>query len=277
MGRLTPSELEALKQELGAGGDVEKTEGRRRTRLHKAAQEGDLRLVELLLRFGANVHAPDYADDHPLHKAVELTGPEAIPIIKALLKAGADVNAQNRDGDTPLSRAYRYNRPFCVRALIRAGADPNISGSYSASTPPFVVDLLRSSDGASVVAKVLATGIDVNATDENGHTLLDHATFCGSPSAVMALLRAGADARVETAWPPLCSATVLVQQEGGAESMRALVEAGADIEAEAGDNGWTPLCHAVDAKSPAAVRLLLQLGADVDRKSGGGSAAIHVA
>ncbi|KDQ07888.1 hypothetical protein BOTBODRAFT_591041 [Botryobasidium botryosum FD-172 SS1] len=276
MGRLTPSELEALEQELDAGGDVEKTDGRRRTRLHEAVEEGDLRLVELLLRFGANVHALDDDGECPLHNVVALTGPEAILIIKALLVAGADVNAQGRRGDTPLSLAYRYNHPFCVHALIRAGADPSLCGGWGLPTPPFVVDLLRSSDGASVVAKVLATGIDVNATDEDEHTLLDRAAFCGSPSAVMALLRAGADARVETKWPPLCSAAALVQQEGGAESVRALVEAGADIEAEAGDFDWTPLRHAVAANSPAAVRLLLQLGADVDGKCGG-YAAIHVA
>ncbi|KDQ07887.1 hypothetical protein BOTBODRAFT_38446 [Botryobasidium botryosum FD-172 SS1] len=276
MDRLTPSKLEALEQELGVGGDIVNTNSGWpcRRRLHTAVQEGDLLLVELLLRFGANVRAPDYKGEHPLHKVVALTGPGAVPIIKALLVAGADVNAQNCEGDTTLSLAYWNNHPFCVRALIRTGADPGISGSRGTPTPPFVVDLLRSSDGASVVAKVLATGIDVNAKDKNGDTLLDRAAFCGSPSAVIALLRAGADARVKTEWPPLCSAAELMQQEGGAEAVRALVEAGADIEPE---SGWAPLCCAVYANSPAAVRLLLQLGADPDRTLGGGRAAIHFA
>ncbi|KDQ07893.1 hypothetical protein BOTBODRAFT_119373, partial [Botryobasidium botryosum FD-172 SS1] len=172
MGHFSHSKLEALEQELSAGGDVENTGGEGRTRLHEAAEEGDLPLVGLLLRFRASVHARDVIGYHPMHCAVGLMGPEAATIIKALLVAGADVNAQNRNGDTPLSLAYRYNHPFCVGALIRAGADPSLCGSRSKPTPPFVVDLLRSSDGASVVAKTLATGIDINAKDENGHTLL---------------------------------------------------------------------------------------------------------
>ncbi|KDQ07892.1 hypothetical protein BOTBODRAFT_119463, partial [Botryobasidium botryosum FD-172 SS1] len=56
-----------------------------------------------------------------------------------------------------------------------------------------------------------------------------------------------------------------MQQEGGAESVRALVEAGADIQEQL-SQGWAPLCCAFldDNDCREIVNILLQAGADVN-------------
>jgi len=49
-----------------------------------------------------------------------------LDIVKLLIKAGADINAKNEYGDTPLIVASRYNQMDIVKLLIKAGADINI-------------------------------------------------------------------------------------------------------------------------------------------------------
>ena len=39
------------------------------------------------------------------------------------------INLRNKDGQTPLHLACLANKPECVKALIAAGADINLSGS----------------------------------------------------------------------------------------------------------------------------------------------------
>jgi ankyrin repeat protein len=67
-------------------------------------------------------------------------------------------------------------------------------------------------------------------------------------------------------------------RSGEAESVRLLVEAGADPDRrDDGPNGWTPLLHAVHKDQPAAVRELLAAGADVNRAAPNGLTPLMLA
>ncbi|KDQ07370.1 hypothetical protein BOTBODRAFT_611669 [Botryobasidium botryosum FD-172 SS1] len=270
MVKFLKSELEELERALSAGEDVKAPEFERPrwTRLHHAVADGDLARVKLLLRFGADVDAQDAYGCSPIHMAshsdYRMCGDEEtrVEIVELLLAAGPGLNARSDSGDTALSLAYHWSHACIVRALIGAGADPSISGWQGAPTPTFVVDVMRSPNGAEVVANMLAAGVDVNAARAgDDHTLLDRAAFCGSPTAVRALLDAGAEAGAKTSCPPLCSAAILIKKDGGEEAVVALVMAGADVDMQSSFNQESSLHHATRYRSLVATRLLLGSGA----------------
>jgi uncharacterized protein len=63
----------------------------------------------------------------------------------------------------------------------------------------------------------------------------------------------------------------IVSYWGDCEAITTLVEAGADINA-VGESGYTPLHCAAEANQPAAISLLLRLGAKVSMDSAGDTA-----
>ena len=83
---------------------------------------------------------------------------------------------------------------------------------------------------------------------------------------------------------PACAAqrpqsTPLVDavRDGDAAAVRALLARGADPDAAAGENGWTPLLHAVHEHRTEAVATLLDGGAGVDRGSSSGMTPLMMA
>lgn len=61
------------------------------------------------------------------------------------------------------------------------------------------------------------------------------------------------------------STLCVAARDGDAPMIRQLVARGADPNAAAGGNGWTPLLHAVHKHQNASVVALLDAGADVNR------------
>ncbi|XWS54076.1 hypothetical protein CRYUN_Cryun10bG0057900 [Craigia yunnanensis] len=72
------------------------------TLLHLACEAADIGMLELLLQYGANINATDSRGQTPLHRCI-LKGKAALA--KLLLTRGADPQALNREGKTPLELA----------------------------------------------------------------------------------------------------------------------------------------------------------------------------
>ena len=66
--------------------------------LHEAARKGNVEIVKMLLKEGADVNARDKYGRTALYVAAWRGHVE---IVKMLLKEGADVNAADNDGNTP--------------------------------------------------------------------------------------------------------------------------------------------------------------------------------
>jgi ankyrin repeat protein len=98
-----------------------------RTRLHSAAEDGDLGEVKRLVSSGHSVHAFDELSFTPLHYAVR---GEHYKVAVFLLEAGANVNAHDHEkaGETALGVAARGEYPEIVELLLRHGASPDIPG-----------------------------------------------------------------------------------------------------------------------------------------------------
>jgi ankyrin repeat protein len=175
-----------LKAALAAGARVNAAEAGGPTAMLRAAREGQLEVVRLLLKAGAS---PDGRDDPMTPLAAAAVGGHT-PVIQLLLRAGADINAEGRDGLAPLVQAVRFNRLDAARALLKAGASPRARD--------------RSGDGLLMVAiqdnhplmlsLLLEHGLPADQPDANGLSPLYWAEYLKRPELVRRLQVAGADA-----------------------------------------------------------------------------------
>ena len=111
--------IEAVKQHLAAGTDVDARDKEDKTPLKHAAFRGYKEIVELLIAKGADVNAKDNTGMTPLHW-VAFGGKNEI--VELLILNGADVNAMNNDGDTPLDFAIKFKNTETTELLRKHGA-----------------------------------------------------------------------------------------------------------------------------------------------------------
>jgi len=101
--------IEAVKQHLAAGTDVNAKDQNGRIPLQLAAMKGHKEVAELLIAEGADVNAKSNGGSTPLHYAAHNSHKE---IVELLIANGADVNAKDAQGYTPLGLAYVPGSPF---------------------------------------------------------------------------------------------------------------------------------------------------------------------
>ena len=114
--------IEAVKQHLIAGTDVNAKTESGLTLLMYAVSDGRKEIAELLIANGADVNAKDENGRTPLHQA-SLGGHKEVA--ELLIGAGADVNAKIASGAaqglTPLDAANETNRTEIVNLLRKHG------------------------------------------------------------------------------------------------------------------------------------------------------------
>ena len=113
--------IEAVKQHLAAGADVNAKDDWGETPLHFAADKGHKEVAELLIAEGADVNAKNMGELTPLHYAAIHGRTE---VVELLIAEGADVNAKSEWGDTPLDYAETNNfEPPELKAAKKEIAD----------------------------------------------------------------------------------------------------------------------------------------------------------
>ncbi|KAF4471405.1 ankyrin repeat [Fusarium albosuccineum] len=142
--------------------------------LHKVEDENTLML---LMEHGAKIDpvAPDGGT--PLHWMLIN---HADKTAAKYLEYGPDCNAIDALGDSPLHIALktRRNTPEAlVRALIEAGADPNLKNNQGLT--PLLFLQLHVSHFGEKLSFFLEFGADINAEDKTGMTILSHKFSCG--------------------------------------------------------------------------------------------------
>jgi hemoglobin len=152
--------LEFAERELQADPALAQVRNRYgRTLLHDAAAQGSLRMVELLLRLGADPNARTSGGHDALYclanqgpavgsgsivRALIRAGAQVdcrsdskrctalhmaarrgnVEVAEALLDCGADIHARDKSGDTPLQRARNCRKAGVASLLVARGADP---------------------------------------------------------------------------------------------------------------------------------------------------------
>lgn len=97
------------------------------TALMFAIYSDSLELVDTVVRYKPNLEARTKNDGRTaLHQALARTDRFNIKIVETLIKAGANVDATDDKGWTPLHLAAGDGRTGATRALLQAGANPNI-------------------------------------------------------------------------------------------------------------------------------------------------------
>ena len=182
-------DIEAVKQFLGKGADVNAEDKHEWTPLHYAAYQGHTEIAKFLVGSGADVNAKEIGDETPLHFAAQRGHKK---VVELLIAKGADVNAMDFDSFTPLDKAKvetadllrkhggKHGRVYCaaeggdveaVKEFLAAGADVN-GMAVNNQTP-----LHSAADGGhtEVAELLIANGADVNAKDYDDKTPLDRA------------------------------------------------------------------------------------------------------
>ena len=113
----TDGNIEAVKQHLAAGTDVNVKGGGGLTPLHGAALFGKNEIAELLIAEGADVNAKTKFGETPLHYAAH--GHKEIA--ELLIAKGADVNGKSDGGITPLDGAINSKHTETANFLRKHG------------------------------------------------------------------------------------------------------------------------------------------------------------
>ncbi len=149
-----------------------------------AVERGNLEAVRNFLRVGIS---PDVRDDNgiPVLSLAIREGNQHI--VHLLIDHGADVNAVSEDrGNSPLMEAATRGDVKAVRALIQAGADPDLKTKYDQTAL-----MLAIGEGhTQVVRDLLDHGAHTDAVDYLGMTAEKYARLFRSDE-ILSLLGAG--------------------------------------------------------------------------------------
>ena len=310
--------LEALKALLARGANPNAKERRDQTALMWAAAEGHATVVRALIEAGSTINATLPSGFTPLFFAVR---EGHIDVVRVLLEAGANVNETMkpnkedrpaptlnasykpvRNGTSPLLLAVENGHFELAIALVEAGADPN--DQRSGFTPLHAISWVRKPDASDVgdpapigsgaltslqfVHALVARGANVNARLAKVPRPPASATLLGTEGAtpfLMAadradvplmreLVKAGADPLLPNAdkTTPLMAAAGLGTsdplEEAGTEdealdAVKMLLDLGADINA-VDNKGDTVMHGAAYGNFPVIVQLLADRGADIN-------------
>jgi ankyrin repeat protein len=300
--------LGVVKTLLDRGADVNAKERRGQTALMWGAAEGHAGVVETLLKAGADFRTPLPSGFTPLAFAVREGRTE---VVRILLKAGVDVNEAMQPkksvgrapvrGTTPLILAVENGHFELAVVLLEAGANANDQGS--GYTPLHTLTWVRkpnrgdeeSGDPSPIgsgkltslqlVEKLAEHGADVNARlkkGASGRGVLNRvgvspfllASMTADVPLMKTLLKLGADPKLmntDHCTPLMAAAGVgclATEEEAGTqdeaiEAVKLLLELGNDVNA-VDDNGETAMHGAAYKNFPKVVELLADKGAKIE-------------
>ena len=174
-------------------------------------------LAALLLKKGADPNVADNSGMTALYAAADMRSPagmmtrpnpkltdeiDAAEMIKILLEHGANPNARLKkpiigrhnnlvgdtslgEGTTPLMRAAKTNDLAVMRLLLDSGADPTLTVKDRTTTAMMASSL-------EAVKLLVEHGVDVNAFNTNGQTILHNAAARGANTIIQYVAEKGA-------------------------------------------------------------------------------------
>jgi len=102
-----------------------------------AARRGNHEIVRFLINAGSQLNLQ--ADDRGTSALMDSVMSKKYDILTDLIKAGANVNIKSKDGQTALVVAVGSGDEKFTEALLKAGADPDISDSLGTSARKYAL------------------------------------------------------------------------------------------------------------------------------------------
>jgi len=300
----------ALHSLLAGKTDVNAPQGDGATAIQWAVYQDDLKTAEMLIAAGADVRLSNREGATPLSLAA-LNG--SAPMIRRLLRAGADANEKGPQGETPLMFASRNGNLDAIRVLLDHHAEVNVKESLRGTT---ALMWAAEQSHAAAVKLLIEHGANVGAAsnpDSRGGTAYlappiqerlrsaqgsgglrrpgggsssgagrgSRARSTGDPaddflSAADAAAAAAAFVRRQNTEGGGLTALVFAARQGDLDTVKALLEAGADVN-QVTHYGWSPLLTATQNRNYLIGEYLLDHGADPNRANNGGWTALYLA
>ncbi|ALA62477.1 ankyrin repeat family protein [Turkeypox virus] len=167
------SNIKIVKLLLQYGARPDERDHNMRTALHFSVVSKDSRMVEitrLLVDNGASINIVDRYGIAPIHLSVK-----SINTIRYLLYHGADVNVKDNNNNTPLNNAIR-SRSNRVAMLLMNIKGINILEKYEET--PLICAVKN--NNFKIARKLLSINIDPNIPDDTGSTALHFAVRYGT-------------------------------------------------------------------------------------------------
>jgi ankyrin repeat protein len=287
---------DAVRSLLKDGADVNMTQADGMTALHWAAQKGDVDMATVLLYASANVKATTRIGGYTPLLIASKNGDAAM--IDTLVQAGADPNATTVNGTTPLMLASAAGKADAVTLLLDRGATVNAKENAKGET---ALTFAAAYGRADVIRVLTARGAETMVTTKT----IDLEAFNKEEQERFAQFRnqqgngRGGAAQAGRGGPPpppqiagvnrQYNYTELVGEWGGlaplhlaarqgeAEAVKALLEAGADVNQRGAGDTVTPLLIATVNGHFDLAKFLLDKGADPNLAQKNGATPLYAA
>ncbi|XP_006635081.2 CARD- and ANK-domain containing inflammasome adapter protein [Lepisosteus oculatus] len=257
--------------------------------LHIAALNGQVPIIEFLLRKGVKMDLRDRKGRTALHRAAENGHSMAV---KSLVQAGANIYAMDKESKTPLHLAAQNKHLNSVKILV----EEEIKICHNQRT---FLHMAALKDNSHLAQILLQEGAPVDAKDNQKKTALFHAVHSGFEKTARVLLEAGAkldSSIIEAAFnlnsqsmyslllqhakglspDTMVSALFKAVQKNLQGVIAALIDRGTDINARNGMQ-YTPLLLAAELGNLEAVKILVAKKASLDEKLPNHNSALHLA
>lgn len=237
--------------------------------LHVALEDGHVAAVKVLLRYGAK--NTQILDPRSLFKAVSKRRRD---MVQVLLENGANPNAPERScGITPLHEAVLNVDEETVKLLLEheQGSNIPVPLTQAARSGCWSIVKLLAERGARLMVAGSPSRIDLSAEPP----ILSYVVYVGSEEAAWMIIKQGAkvDGKDHVGRTPLSLASSSKSSES---IIRMLIEEGADVNSSDFFHR-TPLSYVASAGGEKALRLLIEHGASVHSRCLSGRSVLSYA
>uniref|UniRef100_A0AAQ5ZNV0 Ankyrin 2 n=1 Tax=Amphiprion ocellaris TaxID=80972 RepID=A0AAQ5ZNV0_AMPOC len=237
------------------------------TPLHIACKKNRVKVMELLVKYGASIQAITEKGFTPLHVASKYG---SLDVAKLLLQRRAPPDSAGKNGYTPLHIAAKKNQMEIATVLLQYGAETNILTKQGV-TP---LHLASQEGHADMAALLMSKEAQVNIPNKSGLTALHLAAQEDKVAVAEILGRNGAnlDQQTKLGYTPL----IVACHYGNAKMVNFLLQNGASVNAKT-KNGYTPLHQAAQQGNTHIINVLLQHGAKPNAITVNGNTALGIA
>eukprot|EP00211_Chloroparvula_japonica_P003394 CAMPEP_0119156820 /NCGR_PEP_ID=MMETSP1310-20130426/52448_1 /TAXON_ID=464262 /ORGANISM="Genus nov. species nov., Strain RCC2339" /LENGTH=523 /DNA_ID=CAMNT_0007149435 /DNA_START=372 /DNA_END=1943 /DNA_ORIENTATION=- len=174
---------------------LDATDSVKRTSLLTTAERGYTDIATFLIRNGANVHTVDQSNRSPLTVA---TAEGHAGVVKVLLEGGANHSYVDDYDEMAIHIAARVGNLEIVKLLLEYKADVNSRDGFLNTALHRAIPKADSPSETAwdIVECLLNSGANVNARNKGGATPLHHACFHGWIGIAKGLVQCGADVNV---------------------------------------------------------------------------------
>ena len=247
--------------------DVNCSDSEGKTCVHYTAENGQPKILQLMLENGGHPDILDKFDRSPLHYACEKGHSKCVNL---LLKFGSSLDIFDSYGSTPLIYAVKCGSYDSVEQLLGKGADVELT--RNGTLPPLLLAL--AAKHVEIAELLLMNGVDVSVIDKTGRSALHYAAQYTTQAIVENIIESGADVncRDQIEMCPIHMAA----QNPDVNVLRKLLTENASVSAR---DKWgnTALHLCSERGSYSHVDVLLAHGADVEIQNSQSQTALHFA